>query len=59
MTILNAFENYLVGFRVRRELARTERLISSLPADVQKDIGWPDAHDDAHARLLRSRGQRL
>jgi len=42
MSILNAFDHYLVGFRARRDLARTERMISNLPPDVQKDIGWPD-----------------
>jgi hypothetical protein len=59
MSLLNAFDRYLVGFRVRRDMARTERMISSLPAEVQKDIGWPDAYDDVHARLLRAKGPRL
>ena len=57
MSILNAFDHYLVGFRARRDLARTERMISSLPPDVQKDIGWPQALEDAHDRLIRERGR--
>jgi hypothetical protein len=57
MSILNAFDHYLVGFRARRELARTERMISNLPPDVQKDIGWPQAREDAHDRLIRERGR--
>jgi hypothetical protein len=56
MSILNAFDQYVAGFRARRELARTERMITSLPPDVQKDIGWPQAHLDAHDRLIRERG---
>jgi hypothetical protein len=57
MSILNAFDHYLVGFRARRDLARTERMISNLPPDVQKDIGWPQAREDAHDRLIRERGR--
>jgi hypothetical protein len=47
----------VAGFRARRDAARTERMISSLPPDVQKDIGWPQAHEDVHDRLIRERGR--
>jgi hypothetical protein len=57
MSILNAFDHYVAGFRARRDAARTERMISSLPPDVQKDIGWPQAHEDVHDRLIRERGR--
>ena len=57
MSILNAFDHYLVGFRARRDQARTERMISNLPPEVQKDIGWPQALEDAHDRLIRERGR--
>lgn len=59
MSILNAFDHYLVGFRARRDLARTERMISNLPPEVQKDIGWPQAYEDAHERLIRERGRAM
>jgi hypothetical protein len=57
MSILNAFDHYLVGFRARRDLARTERMINTLPPEVQKDIGWPQALEDAHRRLIHERGR--
>jgi hypothetical protein len=57
MSIFNTFDHYLVGFRARRDLARTERMISNLPPEVQKDIGWPQALEDAHDRLIRERGR--
>jgi hypothetical protein len=55
MSILNAFDHYVAGFRARRDAARTERMISSLPLEVQKDIGWPHPHEDARTRLVRER----
>jgi hypothetical protein len=55
MSILNAFDRYVTEFRSRREAARTERVISSLPLEVQKDIGWPHPHEDTQARLIRER----
>jgi len=57
MSILNTFDHYMAGFRARRDAARTERMISSLPREVQKDIGWPQALEDAHERLVRERGR--
>lgn len=38
-----------------RSFARTERMIRSLPSEVQKDIGWPDAADErVHVLPLRA-----
>ncbi len=37
---------------IARENARTYRMIRSLPEEVQKDIGWPDAQD---SRRIRNR----
>jgi hypothetical protein len=59
MSILNAFDHYMAGFRARRDAARTERMISSLPLEVQKDIGWPHPHEDTGARLIRERFRNL
>lgn len=30
------------AYRERRTLMYTERLIASLPAEIRKDIGWPE-----------------
>jgi hypothetical protein len=49
----------MAGFRARRDAARTERMISSLPLEVQKDIGWPHPHEDTGARLIRERFRNL
>ena len=35
---------------IARENARTYRLIRSLPEEIQKDIGWPDAQDSRRIR---------
>lgn len=35
--------------RMRQEI-RTEQMICSLPREIRKDIGWPDAHAARRAR---------
>lgn len=37
--------------RIARENARTYRMISALPEDIRKDIGWPDGRQ---VRRLRT-----
>lgn len=44
MSILAAFSHYVEGYRVMRERQRTERIISELPAEIRKDIGWPGTY---------------
>lgn len=58
MSILNAFDHYLFGLRRMREIARTERMISALPPEVQKDIGWPDVYEESRWRIDHRRGTR-
>lgn len=45
MTIVSAIiapiANYVGDLERRRRYRETERLIGALPAEVQKDIGWP------------------
>lgn len=41
MTIVNALLHYVQRVRLARERARTEKLVSELPFEVRKDIGWP------------------
>jgi hypothetical protein len=41
MTLMNTFMVYIQHVREARERARTERLVSELPPEIRKDIGWP------------------
>jgi hypothetical protein len=41
MNIVTAIIAYLGELERRRLHRRTERLIGTLPSEVQKDIGWP------------------
>lgn len=52
MSILNTITGYAHELRARRLRARTYLEITSLPREIQKDIGWPDAYapSDAQAR---------
>ena len=42
---LGTFRQYAGKLKTMRDEARTVRLLDSLPADMRKDIGWPDAFD--------------
>ncbi len=44
MSILSAIGNYAADIRQRRLRARTYLEVTSLPREIQKDIGWPDAY---------------
>lgn len=44
MSIMNAFLYRFVRYRRMRDRARTERLISELPFEIRKDIGWPGVY---------------
>ena len=58
MSLLNAFDNYLVGFRTWRARSSARRTIANLPLDVQKDIGWPDAYERQREHHLREQASR-
>lgn len=45
MSLLNALTHAAAGWQIARNQARTFRIIRSLPQEVQKDIGWPDAYE--------------
>ena len=45
MSIYSALSHYAAEWRAARNEARTYRVIGSLPREVQKDIGWPDAFE--------------
>jgi hypothetical protein len=35
---------YTANLRALRDDIRTERILNSLPADIRKDIGWPEIY---------------
>jgi hypothetical protein len=43
MSILSSIGRFAAEFSAARARHQTERTIRSLPAELQKDIGWPDA----------------
>ena len=43
MSILSSIGRLAVEFSAARARHQTERTIRSLPVELQKDIGWPDA----------------
>jgi hypothetical protein len=53
MSVYSALSHLAAEWRSAREEARTRRIIESLPADVQKDIGWPDSQTIRHAARRR------
>ena len=50
MSIVNSISRYAADYRARRRRLRTYLEISSLPREIQKDIGWPDANRDFAGR---------
>lgn len=47
MTILSTLGRIVTEFGAARSRYLTERAISALPTEVQKDIGWPDVSSEA------------
>lgn len=48
MSIYSMISNFATEWRVAREDAHTRRIVASLPIEIQKDIGWPDAQNIRH-----------
>ncbi len=44
-TILRSVQNYVGKIRTVHNEIRTQRFLNTLPADIRKDIGWPDLYD--------------
>ena len=57
MSILSTLNQIADDFRAARTRYLTERAILSLPAELQKDIGYPDAFDRATGRRGRASTQ--
>jgi hypothetical protein len=45
MTILSTISRLAHEYSAARARYLTERSINSLPIELQKDIGWPDAYE--------------
>ena len=45
-----AVGRYTATLRALREDIRTERILNSLPADIRKDIGWPEIYAGRRSR---------
>lgn len=48
--ILNGVQHYVGKVRTMRNEIRTRRFLNALPADIRKDIGWPDLYTDGRIR---------
>jgi hypothetical protein len=44
MSILSTIGRIAAEYSAARNRYLTERQVHSLPVEIQKDIGWPDAH---------------
>jgi hypothetical protein len=45
LNLVRSIRHYAGKIQTIRNELRTERFLESLPADIQKDIGWPDRFD--------------
>ncbi len=45
MTLYSRLSAYASAWRTYREEAETRRLLSGLPNEILKDIGWPEGVD--------------
>ncbi len=55
MLFLDAITRYTADYRARRRRMRTYLAISSLPLEIQKDIGWSDDFDANELPVRRRR----
>jgi hypothetical protein len=50
MSILSTIGRLAAEYSEARARYLTERSIHSLPIELQKDIGWPDAYENRNTR---------
>ena len=48
-SLFRAVSRYAGKIRTLHDDIRTRRLLNSLPAQIRKDIGWPDQFTDRRA----------
>lgn len=46
MSVIGNLQHMIGEYRIRRERARTARIVDALPSEIQKDIGWPGFYPD-------------
>jgi hypothetical protein len=51
-TFLGTFRQYAGKLKTMRDEVRTRRMLDSLPADLRKDIGWPDRYPEFRGRSV-------
>jgi hypothetical protein len=51
-TLLGTFRQYAGKLKTMRDEVRTRRMLDSLPADLRKDIGWPDRYPKFRGRSV-------
>jgi len=44
MSILSSIGRFAAEYRAARARSHTERSIRALPAEIRKDIGWPESY---------------
>lgn len=44
MSMFETLARYGASFKNAREVRKSERVLNSLPMEIQKDIGWPVTH---------------
>lgn len=55
MSVLSTITRYAADYRARRRRMRTYMHLTSLPLEIQKDIGWIDAFIDEDDERRRPR----
>ncbi|MDQ0329029.1 MULTISPECIES: hypothetical protein [Phyllobacteriaceae] len=53
MSILSSIGRIATRYSAARTHARTQRVLRSLPIELRKDIGWPEAVDEQPSRPFR------
>lgn len=48
---VGTFRQYVGKLKTMRDEARTRRMLDSLPAEMRKDIGWPDRYREMTGRV--------
>jgi hypothetical protein len=52
MSVMSALSHLATEYRAARSRYLTERQVRSLPIEIQKDIGWPDAQVSRPVRSI-------
>lgn len=48
---IGTFRQYVGKLKTIRDEVRTQRMLDSLPAELRKDIGWPDRYHELRGRF--------